>query len=279
MLSPSPTPQPQRRLPVAGGRTPARGRDLDARTLYLVPADTVKVSSTGEALVATRTDGEVRRLPVARLLRVVCNDRVHWSGAALALCQTRGITVTWLDGRGNALGHLWPDRAPQTDLSDALDALAGSPGDWPSLYANWLRRQRLTVLHIWKDQRARAGWPVTEDEWNCAKRAWVYRNEAAEHLPPVLHGMVAALVASRLAGDGLLPDYWCADGSRISLAADLAQLVWAELNFVGGALAEALHDQRNAAAMFERWSVRCADMLQLHLASLKAQAMRQLRGR
>ncbi len=269
---------PRRRVAALPSVRAQRDRALDARTLYLVPKHSLHVSSTGEALVATRPDGEVHRLPASRLLRVVCNERVNWSGAALALCQARGITVTWLDARGNALGHLWPAVAPRTDLADALEGLASLPGDWVHTYGNWLRRQRLTVLNRWQSERAAAQQPVVPDEWQRALRAWVYRNEIAEHLPPVLHGMISALVASRLAEMGLVTRYWCFDGQCIELAADVSRLVWAELNLCGGAIAEAMRQSLEAAALFEQWSTCCASIAQAHLTSLKAHAARELRA-
>lgn len=262
----------------AGAPTPgARQRALDARTLYIVPNGNVQVSSTGEALVVSGAQGDVHRLPIARLLRVVCSERVHWSGAALGLCQNSGVPVTWLGARGEPLGHLWPARALHTDLGDALEALCGLPGDWPDIYANWLRRQRFTVLQRWQQQRAAAGQPVGDDEWQRAKRAWVYRDQIAEHLPQILSGMIAALVASRLVEQGLLPRYWCAAGCHIELAQDVTRLIWAEVNLCGGALAEAMREARDVAALFESWSTRCADMAQVHLSALRAQALRELR--
>lgn len=253
-------------------------RALDARALYLMPDDGLHVTSTGEALVVTRPDGEVHRLPASRLMRVICNDRVHWSGAALGLCQARGITVTWLSGGGQALGHLWPATARRAALAEALDVLAGLPGDWSQHYGHWLRRQRLVVLQRWQGLRAEAGKPVTPDEWRRAKQAWVYRGEVGEHLPSVLQGLVSALVVARLAEESVALRHWCSDGECVETGSDLCRLVWAELNLCGGAIAEALHDTRDAAGVFEQWSTRCADLLYAHLASLKATAERELHG-
>lgn len=257
----------------------ARGaRAADARTLYLMPAQTLHVSSTGEALVASRADGEVHRLPATRLLRVVCNERVHWSGPALVLCQQRGISVTWLGAHGRALGHLYPAQTPRVELADALEALTNLPCDWTQTYGNWLRRQRLHVLQRWLAAREAAGQAVGSEEAQRAKRAWVYRDELAEHLPPVLHGMISALVAALLAERGLALRYWSLDGHSIELAADVSRLVWAELNLCGGAIAEAMRETREAAALFEQWSTRCADFAFMHLASLRALAARELRA-
>jgi hypothetical protein len=256
-----------------------RVRAADARTLYLLPEDTLHLSSTGEALVATRPDGEVSRLPAARLLRVVCSERVNWSGAALGLCQAHGITVTWLDGRGAPLGHLYPAAAPRTDLAELLDGLTSLPGaEWAQAHDNWLRRQRLAVLNRWRAGRLAARHPVHPDEWRRAVQAWVYRNEVGAHLPPVLQGLIGALVASRLAAWGLSTRYWCFGGRSVELAADLSRLVWAELNLSGGPVVQAMQRTREAAAMFERWSTTCADLMHGHLASLKSHALRELRG-
>jgi hypothetical protein len=251
-------------------------RALDARTLYLASAEPLRVTSTGEALVVTLADGRVQRVPIARVLRVVCTQSADWSGAALCLCQQRGVPVTWLDGQGEAQGHLWPRRPHRTDLADALQALVTEAPEWGDTYANWLRHQRLLVLRRWQTARAHAGQPVGDPEWQAAKRQYVYRDELGEHLPPLLHGMAAALVAARLSECGLQAHYWCAVGDPIELAADLTRLVWAEMNLCGGALAAAIDAPAEAAAIFERWSGTCAGALHQHLANLRALALREL---
>lgn len=266
----------------AAGAAARSSRALDARTLYLAAAEPLRVTSTGEALVISRPRcgvlGEVQRVPVARVLRVVCNDSVEWSGAALALCLQRGITVSWLDGRGAELGHLWPQRPRRTDLAEALDMLAGSEPGWSDSYRHWLRHQRLAVLQVWQGERARAGHPVGEAEWQLAKRSWVYQDELADHLPPLLHGLAAALVAHRLSECGLSSHYWCCAGEPMELVQDLTRLVWAEMNLCAGALADAVDHPREAAALFERWSGRCVGALHQHLANLRAHALRELHG-
>lgn len=251
-------------------------RALDARTLYLAAADPLRVTSTGEALVVTRSDGRVQRVPIARVLRVVCTSSTDWSGAALCLCQQRGVPITWLDARGEAQGDLWPRRPRRTDLADALDALATESPEWSHAYSNWLRHQRLLVLRRWQAERAQGGQPVGEAEWQAAKRRYVYLDEIPEHLPPLLHGMAAGLVAARLSECGVQPHYWCAVGEPIALATDITRLVWAEMNHCGGALAAAIDAPHEAAAIFERWSGTCAGAIHQHLANLRAHALREL---
>ena len=251
-------------------------RAADARTLYLMSPHPLRVTSTGEALVVRDHEAQVVRFPVARVLRVVCNDTAEWSGAALVLCQQRGLTITWLDGGGEALGHLWPARGRPVDLAEALAALAAESGEWSASYDNWLRHQRLQVLQRWAGERARAGQPVHAPEWEQAKRRYVYLAQTADVLPPVLHGLVAALVASRLADCGVQGHYWCAVGDPISLATDLTALVWAEMNLCAGALAAAVERPREAAAVFERWSLSRAGVVHALLANLRAHALNVL---
>lgn len=254
----------------------AATRTLDARTLYLAAAEPLRITSTGEALVVARPDGRIQRVPIARVLRVVCTQTTDWSGAALCLCQQRGVPISWLDALGQAQGHLWPRRLHNTDLADALHALANDAPDWRHAYANWLRHQRLLVLQRWQGERAQAGQSVGEVEWQTAKRAYVYRDEIPQHLPPLLHGMAASLVTARLSECGLQPHYWCAVGEPIELAADITRLVWAEMNLCGGALAAAIQAPQEAAAIFERWAGTCAGAVHLHLANLRAHALREL---
>ena len=276
MLTPRPlsTPSHAPTPPLPTAR--AGQRALDARTLYLAAAEPLRISSTGEALVITRPDGRAQRVPIARVLRVVCTQTTDWSGAALCLCQQRGVPITWLDHRGEAHGHLWPRRAQATDLADALQALANDAPDWNEAYANWLRHQRLRVLQRWQTERAHAGHPVGEAEWHTAKRQYVYLDDIAEHLPPLLHGMAAALVAARLSECGLQPHYWCAVGGPIELADDITRLVWGEMNLCGGTLAAAIDAPQEAAAVFERWAGTCVGAIHLHLANLRAHALREL---
>lgn len=251
-------------------------RTADARTLYLMSPYPLRVTSTGEALVVRDHEAQVVRFPVARVLRVVCNDAAQWSGAALVLCQQRGLTITWLDGGGEALGHLWPTRSRPVDLAEALGALAAESADWSASYDSWLRQQRLQVLQHWAAERARAGQPVSAPEWENAKRRYVYLAQPADVLPPVLHGMAAALVAARLADCGVQAHYWCAVGQPIALVHDLTALVWAEMNLCAGSLAAAVDRPRAAAAVFEHWSVSRAGVVHALLASLGAHARNAL---
>jgi hypothetical protein len=251
-------------------------RAADARTLYLASSERLRVTSTGEGLVITREDGAVQRIPASRLLRIVCNTRAEWSGAALALCMERGVPVSWLGHDDQPLGHLWPRRPHTSPLGELLDCLASDHPGWAESYDHWLRRRRLRVLQAWASARQDAGSPVAPAEWQRAKQAWVYRAEPGAVLPPVLLGMAAALVAVQASAQALQGHYWCASGGPIALADDVTCLVWAEMNFHAGPLAAAIDQPREAAALFERWSGTCTGIIGEHLSSLQAHARREL---
>jgi len=267
--TPGRAPRPPR--PTAPARAP------DARTLYLCSTEPVRVTSTGEALVISgQADGRVHRVPVARLLRIVCNAQAHWSGSALALCLQRGIGVAFLGRGGEPAGQLWPQQRRRLPLAETLDALAAGHAGWSEAYANWLRRERQQVLRDWQTQRRDAGHPVPAEEWQRAMQHWVYRGEVAAVLPPLLHGMAAALVAARLGEYGVEGHHWCVAGEPVALADDLTHLLWARMNLCAGPLAAAIEQPREAATLFEHWAGTQAGVLHAHLASLGAHARREL---
>lgn len=251
-------------------------RTVDARTLYLAAPGRLRITSTGEALVINNDAGSVQRIPVTRLLRIVSNSHAEWSGAALTLCMERGIAITWLGSHDESLGHLWPLRCQPAPLADILDLLATDDPEWPEVYGHWLKRERLQVLKRWAAERESAGMPVSAEEWQQAKRAWVYLGEVAEVLPKRLLGMAEALVASSLSKQGLRPRYWGLAEDPIALATDLTQLLWAGMSFCSGPLAAAIERPCEAAALFEGWSRSCSDLLSAHLLSLQGRARRQL---
>jgi hypothetical protein len=184
------------------------------------------------------------------------------------------VTVSWIGARGEPAGHLWPQRARPEELAGLLSALAGDDLNWPEAYGNWLRRQRLHVLRQWKQHRELACFALAPGEWQAAKQAFVYRGQVPEQLPRLLHVSAAALVVSRMAEAGLQSHYWASSGAALALAEDLTMLVWAEMNLCTGLLASAIDEPRLAAKLFEQWAGTCTGIVNLHLASLRAQALR-----
>jgi hypothetical protein len=286
--TPQPTPHPPgrrsssssgggRRAGAAGQAGTLASRALDARTLYLAGDTPLRLTSTGEALVVSRVGLPAQRLPIDRILRIVCsNPLVDWSGAALALCLQHGVVVSWLSPQGRAQGQLWPARQHAMALGELLDALCADDPGWPDSWHNWLRHQRQALLRSWCRQRELAGQPVSEAEAQAATRLVVYRNEAPQLLPELLHGLATALVAERLNDAGLAPRLACWGGETIELLHELARLIWIEMNLCAGPLAAAIERPRDAAAVFEHWAGTCVGALHAHLAHLHGHARRRL---
>jgi hypothetical protein len=199
---------------------------------------------------------------------------VDWSGAALSLCLQHRVTVSWIDGCGEPAGHLWPRRTRPEELAGLLNALTADDLTWPEAYGNWLRRRRLHVLHEWRHHRELAYFAVTPGEWQAAKQAFVYRGQVPELLPRLLHVPATALVVARMAETGLQLHYWTTMDPGLALAEDLTNLVWAEMNLCAGPLAAAIEEPRLAASLFEQWAGTCTGIVNAHLASLRAQALR-----
>jgi hypothetical protein len=281
MLTPEPAPAPRGAARKSSSTVARRGgpaqRALDARTLYLAGTEPLRLTSTGEALVVSRPGMPAQRLPINRILRVVCaNPLVDWSGVALTLCLQHGVVVSWLGLQGQAQGQLWPTRSRAVALAELLDLLAADDPGWPDSWYNWLRHQRQGLVNTWRRQRELAHRPVSEGEWLQAQQHIVYRNDAPQLLPELLHGLAAALIAARLNDDGLAPRYNCWGGEPLELAIELARLVWIEMNLCAGPLAAAIERPQEAAAIFEHWAGTCVGALHAHLAQLHGHAQRRL---
>ena len=268
--------------PLSPGGRPKRPRapvrSNAPKTLYLMGLQAIQVTCTGESLLATIHGGGSQRVPLNRIMRVVCNASTQWSGTALVTCLERGIPVSWIDGGGEPLGQLWPRRQHHTPMAEILEVLASDDPDWPQAYSNWLRRERLLVLQAWADRRHEAGHQVLHAEWRQAFQAWVYRAEVCPVLPPVLHGLAAAFVSSQLV-EQALPERWvCMQGEDLPLANDVSKLVWARMNLDAGPLAAAIDRPAEAAAIFERWAPVCASALHEHLSRLYGLTRRRCRA-
>jgi hypothetical protein len=186
------------------------------------------------------------------------------------------VVVSWLSPQGGAWGQLWPARRTRMALAELLDVLCADDPGWPESWHNWLRHQRQALLHGWCRQREQAGQPVGEVEGQAALRRVVYRNEAPQLLPEVLHGLAVGLVAQRLNDAGLAPRLSCWGGETVELLHELARLIWIEMNLCAGPLAAAVERPREAAALFEHWAGTCVGAVHAHLAHLHGHARRRL---
>ena len=243
-----------------------------ARALYLGARDKKHVSCTDEALVVCNENRQTLRYPLARVSRVVCSTVTDWSGSALALCLKNGIGITWLDGRGNALGSCYPLQRRHPSLASAVEQLTESP-EGLARYHNWLRARRMEVLVRWGKTHAEH---ITPALWETTKREWVYGQHFTVHLPTALHGHCQAWVGAQLSDQGLHPQLWGPDVQPIDLDHDLCKLLWAEMNLCAGSLGDSANADEPATTLFERWNTSNGGALTLHIASLYRTAMKAL---
>jgi len=243
-----------------------------ARALYLGARDKKHVSCTAEALVVRNEQRQTRRYPLARVSRVVSSTVTDWSGSALALCLKSGIGITWLDGRGNALGTCYPAQRHYPPFVTAIELLTET-AEGLVRYRHWLRARRMDVLVRWGRVQVD---PIDPGAWDDAKRQWVYGEHVASHLPAALRGHCLAWVGAQLAVQGLHPELWGPDAQPIHLDQDLCELLWAEMNLGMGSLADAAQAAEASASVFERWNAINGSVLMLHLASLCRTAMKAL---
>ncbi len=259
-------------------RKAGSARSHAPKTLYLLGDYAMQVSTTGESLFVTSAAGDARRIPLSRIMRIVCDQSTQWSGTAITTCLEQGIPINWNSGRGTPLGQLWPHRQRGNECADMLEALASDDPEWPQFYDNWFRRERLAVLESWAEEQSSTGFAVSKEDWDRKTREWVYRAEIQVVLPLILHGMATAFVTSRLF-EHCLPNHWIGvNGEELPIARDTALLVWGRMNLSAGALASAIDKPREAAAVFERWAVAHGMQLNQHLARLRGVAARRFRA-
>lgn len=243
------------------------------KPLYLATRARLRVRAEGESLVVSRDPGGCQRFPVVRIDRIVCGARADWTGEALTLCLARGITVTWVAPGGHPIGDCTPRLARRGGFHDALELYVETP-EWRFGYANWLRRQRMSVLIRFARRRLDEGNPVEPTEWEAHKREFVFKAELHSPLAPELHAWCRAAVVARLAAKGLRSRYYGYDGEALELAQDLTTLSWAGLTFrYGGLLAGTLEPEAVPMA-FESGAAEREHELQDHLARLRMHVAR-----
>lgn len=238
------------------------------KPLYLATSKRIRITAEGEAIAVHQTPAGLSRFPVARIARIICNRHADWSGKALALCLSRQITITWVDGGGNGIGSASPRLATPLSLHHSLEIWLEQP-DWDVKHENWLRKRRMDVLLQFTARSLAAGRPFCRETFETQKREFVYNNEISSAFAPVGIGWCHALVVARLARKGLQTRYFGYDGGTLELADDLSRLLWAELNLDCGSLTVTANKERVQMLFFENWARQRQDRLIAHLAHLK----------
>ncbi|MDY0072360.1 MAG: CRISPR-associated endonuclease Cas1 [Thauera sp.] len=215
-----------------------------------------------------------QRFPIARIARILCNRQLNWSGQALALCMTEGVPITWVDGHGHALGNTQPRQTQSLPFSTLIETYL-ELADWQRRFSNWLARRRLETLTTCAQRAAETGHGLSSNEFHELKREYVYNG-----FHPVIFCVDAqawthGLAVDRLQREGLHSHYWGFNASKLDLAAELATLLWAELNLDCGHLANT-ESGIVAARLFEAWANRHENRLLLHLGDLKRHLAREV---
>lgn len=250
--------------------------DLPVRKpLYLLSSAPARMEANGDHLVLRREAGSPMRFPLARICRIICNRHLAWSGAALARCLAEGVPITWVDGHGHALGATQTRYAHPLPFSTLIETYLELP-DWPQRFANWLARRRLETLITCAKRAAETGHGLDALSFQTLKREYVYNGVHPLAFDADGEGWCHALAVDRLHREGLQGCYWGFGASQFELAAELAALLWAELNLDCGTLPASAEHGIVIARLFEAWAHQREGRLLQHLGDLKRHLAREI---
>lgn len=221
------------------------------QAVYLLPERRVRVVAEGESLAVLEGPVLIARIPLARADRVLCNERVDWSGRALASCLAHGLPIAWVDGGGRSLGGCTPNVRRLPELHELMLRYLDM-SDWPDKLDDWLRRKRLEILLRVADSRSRSGSPFRPGEVEQLKRSYVYRDESPS-ADESFTGWFDSFVAARLGRAGLGPIYRGYAGRELPLARIFARLLCSEFSMETGALLASGTESAARPLFFETW--------------------------
>lgn len=256
-------------------RCPAPAGLLARKPLYIMSRAPARMEAGCDHLVLRRESASVQRFPLARICRIICNRHLAWSGAALALCMTEGVPITWVDGHGHALGNTQTRQLRPQPFSTLIETYLELP-DWPRRFANWLARRRLETLTTCAKRAAETGHGLDAGDFQELKREYVYNGTHPLNFGDDSQAWCHALAVDRLHREELQSCYWGYGASRLDLAAELAALLWAELNLDCGTFSTGIERGIVAARLFEAWAHRHEERLHLHLGDLKRHMAREI---
>lgn len=150
-------------------------------------AAAARVRLDGPSLLVRSGEGPERRLPFARLARLVLRGAVTIEGPVLPALLRHGRSVTLLGGDGRALGFVVPMAPRPLDLVTLVEEAAQLPG-WP---------QHLEAFRAAEERRAIAGLAVRLDRGPIELRRRVLERQLLEELAERL-GPAAPITAAEL---------------------------------------------------------------------------------
>lgn len=243
--------------------------DLPTRKpLYLLGTEPARIDAGDDHLLLRRATGNPLRFPLVRICRIICTRHFTWTGTALSLCLHEGVPITWVDGHGHALGNTQTRCRQPLPFSTLIETYLELP-DWALRFSNWRARRRLETLTTCARRATENGHGLDPLSFQALKREFVYNGEHPLAFSPAGEGWCHALAVDRLQREGLQGSYWGYGGDRLELAAELAALLWAELNLECGTLPAAAQQGIVIAQLFESWAHKREARLLHHLADLK----------
>ncbi len=245
------------------------------KPLYLLADAEIGCDAVSGALVVRRIGAPVQRFPLTRITRIVCGSKVTWSGKALATCFADGVTITWVDGHGRALGNTQPRFTKPESIGTLIETYLELP-DWTKRFNNWRARRRLETLITSVKRQAEAGKVLSAAIFAERKRAYVHHGDFPEVFEPMGESFCLALAVDRLHKIGLQSRYFGFDGGTLDLAAELSGLLWAELNFDAGSLAGTAEPPQLLTRVFESWAHLHEGRLLEHIGDLRRHVCREV---
>lgn len=256
-------------------RSATAAQQPSRKPLYLVGPAPARVDAGADHLVLHKGAGCPMRFPLARVCRIICTRHLTWTGAALSLCLSHGVPITWVDGHGHALGTTQSHYAQPLPFSTLIETYLELP-DWPRRFADWRAHRRLDTLVTCARRAAEGGHGLDTARFQELKRRYVYNGEHPLAFDAGGEGWCHALAVDHLHREGLQACYWGFDASRLELAAELAALLWAELNLDCGTLPGAADHGSVLARLFESWAHQREGRLLQHLGDLKRHLSREI---
>lgn len=238
-------------------RLAAACRDAPRQPVYLLGSTRTLVRESGPRLTISRADIE-RVIPLVRIARIVCGDAVDWQGAALRSCLELRIPIVWVARSGSVLGAAAGHIDEAVPLHQGLEIYTEA-SDWRSIYGNWLRRRRMSVLVRWCRDTANLESTLDPREVDERKRSFVHRAELPRGLPEFTRAWCYAAVRERLARLQIASRYIGHGGETLDLADDLTALLWSAFAFDCGSIPRTARDLLVTTTLCENW-------LRLHTA-------------
>ncbi|TSE31878.1 CRISPR-associated endonuclease Cas1 [Tepidimonas charontis] len=225
-----------------GGNVPTPRR----LPLYLPGRVATRVGLDGPALLVQRAHQADNRYPLGRLSRIVSGLNVTWQAQALRACIDERIPILFLAADGQPSAYLYPVQRAPSRLDALIEELLDRP-DGLVYYAQWLRAERMRILHAWKQASWARDRPIDVQEYGELVRRYVYLGETPMFVAgPIYDSALYAYALRNVQNAGAKPIYWGLGGKPLNLTADITDLFRLVLALELRGLAERWHGDDKA---------------------------------